>query len=99
MLHTPQNGRHLAAIMFIDMVGYSARMHENEARTIAAVSELWTLVRPLLARHGGREVDLAGDGMLTEFPGALAAVRCAQEIHAALHTQSQGLRIRAGVHL
>lgn len=95
----PQNGRHLAAIMFIDMVDYSARMHEDELRTIDAVRELWDLVRPLLAAHGGREVDLAGDGMLTEFPGALAAVRCAQQIHAALHEQARGVRIRAGVHL
>ena len=42
-------GRHLAAIMFVDMVGYSAHMQENEPRAIAAVRELWELVRPVLA--------------------------------------------------
>src|SRR5688572_21150085 len=98
-----REGRHLAAIMFVDMVGYSARMQDSEARAIAAVRGLWERVRPLLAEHGGREVDLAGDGMLTEFPGALAAVRCAQRILAVLHEDNRALpapervQIRVGV--
>lgn len=98
-------GRHLAAIMFVDMVGYAARMQESEPRTIAAVRSLWDRVRPILAGHGGREVDLAGDGMLMEFPGALAAVRCALQIHTSLHEANRALpaaeriRVRAGVHL
>jgi eukaryotic-like serine/threonine-protein kinase len=100
-----REGRHLAAIMFMDMVGYSLRMQENEQRAIAAVRGLWDLVRPILAQHGGREVDLAGDGMLMEFPGALAAVRCGVDVHAALQAQNrqrpetERLRVRAGVHL
>jgi class 3 adenylate cyclase/serine/threonine protein kinase len=91
--------------MFVDMVGYSARMQESEPRAIAAVRGLWDLVRPILAEHGGREVDLAGDGMLMEFPGALAAVRCAMRIQHVLHEKNQTLpaedriRTRAGVHL
>ena len=100
-----REGRHLAAIMFVDMVGYSARMQENEPRAIAAVRGLWELVRPVLAEHGGREVDLAGDGMLMEFPGALAAVRCSLKIHELLNEKNKTLseadriRTRAGVHL
>jgi eukaryotic-like serine/threonine-protein kinase len=100
-----REGRHLAAIMFMDMVGYSARMQDNEQRAIAAVRGLWELVRPLLGQHGGREVDLAGDGMLTEFPGALAAVRCGLAVHAALAEQNAGraeaerIRVRCGVHI
>jgi eukaryotic-like serine/threonine-protein kinase len=98
-------GRHLAAVMFIDMVGYSARMQDNEQRAIAAVRGLWEVVRPLLGQHGGREVDLAGDGMLTEFPGALAAVRCALALHGALQEQNrkrpeaERIRVRCGLHL
>jgi class 3 adenylate cyclase/DNA-binding winged helix-turn-helix (wHTH) protein len=100
-----REGRHLAAIMFVDMVGYSARMQQNEPRAIAAVRGLWELVRPILAERGGREVDLAGDGMLMEFPGALAAVRCAMRIQHVLHERNKTLapeervRMRAGVHL
>jgi class 3 adenylate cyclase/serine/threonine protein kinase/DNA-binding winged helix-turn-helix (wHTH) protein len=100
-----REGRHLAAIMFVDMVGYSARMQENEPRAISAVRGLWELVRPVLKEHGGREVDLAGDGMLMEFPGALSAVRCALQIHNTLHQQNMGqpeadrILTRAGVHL
>lgn len=100
-----RESRHLAAIMFVDMVGYSARMQDNEPRAIAAVRGLWDQVRPILADHGGREVDLAGDGMLMEFPGALSAVRCAIKIHAVLHEQNRTLasderiRTRTAVHL
>jgi eukaryotic-like serine/threonine-protein kinase len=100
-----REGRHLAAIMFVDMVGYSARMQKNEPRTIVTVQDLWAGVRPLLAEHGGREVDLAGDGMLMEFPGALAAVRCALALHQQLHEKNRGMAaddrviVRAGVHL
>lgn len=100
-----REGRHLAAIMFVDMVDYSARMQDNEPRAIATVRALWERVRPILAQHGGREVDLAGDGMLMEFPGALGAVRCALEINGELRRSNKDLpdrervRIRAAVHL
>lgn len=99
----PREGRHLAAIMFVDMVGYSAHMQRDEAAAISAVRELWDTVRPIVAAHGGREVDLAGDGMLMEFSGALAAVRCGLDIHQSLRKSNPGkdepVRVRAGLHL
>lgn len=98
-------GRRLAAVMFVDMVGYSARMQESEARAIEAVRWLWQQVRPILSERGGREVDLAGDGMLMEFPDAPSAVRCALQLHDRLRDENakrdkaDRILVRAGVQL
>ena len=54
------------------------------------------IVRRLLDRFGGREVDTTGDGFLSAFTSAEAALRCALAIRDALH--GAGVVIRAGVH-
>ncbi len=102
--HDPEN-RQLAAVVFLDMVGYSALMQRSEARAEAAVQALWGIARPIIARAGGTEVRLFGDGMLMTFGGALAAVRAClqvfQELAALNRGRSDDERIgaRAGVHL
>jgi len=55
-----------------------------------------TLVREILERYRGTEIDTAGDGFLTMFDGTGRAVQSALEIRAAVH--GIGLDIRAGVH-
>ncbi len=47
--------RKLAAIMFTDMVGYTALGQRNESLSLALVEEQWKLVRPILSRHESRE--------------------------------------------
>ncbi len=97
--------RKLAAIMFTDMVGYSALAQRNEALALELLEEHRRVVRGLLPRHGGREVKTTGDGFLLEFPSALAAVQGAVEIQNALHERNQvspperQLRIRIGIHV
>jgi class 3 adenylate cyclase len=54
------------------------------------------LVREVLERYRGTEIDTAGDGFLTMFDGAARAVQSALEIRAAV--RGIGLDIRAGVH-
>jgi len=97
--------RKLAAIMFTDMVGYSALAQRNEALALELLEEHRRLVRDILPRHGGREVKTTGDGFLIEFPSALAAVQCAVDVQQALHHRSQTqpadrqVRIRIGIHV
>src|SRR5271163_806361 len=72
--------RRLAAIMAIDVVGYSRLMGEDEAGTALAVREHREAARPVVAGLGGRIVKTMGDGLLLEFPSVVAAVECAVAI-------------------
>ncbi|MGH9650077.1 MAG: hypothetical protein ACRD3I_06350 [Terriglobales bacterium] len=47
--------RKLAAIMFTDMVGYSALTQRNEALALALLHEHQHALRPIFAQHGGRD--------------------------------------------
>jgi len=72
--------RRLAAIMAVDVVGFSRLMGEDEAGTAAAVRERREAAAPLVREHGGRIVKTMGDGLLLEFPSVVAAVECAVAI-------------------
>jgi TolB-like protein/class 3 adenylate cyclase len=69
--------RRLAAIMAVDVVGYSRLMGEDEAGTALSVREHREAARPIVAGMGGRIVKTMGDGLLLEFPSVVAAVECA----------------------
>jgi adenylate cyclase len=75
-----QPNRRLAAVMFLDMVGYSAMMAGDEERALACVAELEKLLRAEVPKFGGRVVKFLGDGSMAEFPTALSAVRCSQSV-------------------
>src|SRR5580700_10398528 len=69
--------RKLAAIMAVDVVGYSRLMGEDEAGTALSVREHREAARPIVAGFGGRIVKTTGDGLLLEFPSVVGAVECA----------------------
>src|ERR1700729_2835718 len=66
--------RRLAAIIAVDVVGYSRLMGEDEAGTARSVREHREAARPVLAALGGRIVKTMGDGLLLEFPSVVAPV-------------------------
>jgi adenylate cyclase len=69
--------RRLAAILVADIAGYSRLMAEDEAATVAALKGHQAVVLPMIAAHGGRIQDTAGDGILAEFRSVQQAVECA----------------------
>ena len=70
--------RRLAAILAVDIVGYSRLVEEDEAATLAAIRQLRAeVIDPLLVKHHGRVVKLMGDGTLAEFSSVVDAVTCA----------------------
>jgi adenylate cyclase len=74
----PQNpSRRLAAILAADIAAYSALMGADEARTVRDLKEHQAVVLPMIAEHGGRIIDTAGDGILAEFGSVVNAVECA----------------------
>ncbi len=60
--------RRLAAILAVDVVGYSRLMGADEAGTAKAVRDHREAARPIVAGLGGRIVKTTGDGLLLEFP-------------------------------
>jgi adenylate cyclase len=72
----PRVDRRLAAVMAVDVVGYSRLIGIDEAGTLARVkAHRIELAAPLIAEHHGRVVKLTGDGALVEFASAIDAVR------------------------
>jgi len=89
--------------MFTDMVGYTSLAQHDEEATMTLLEEHRALLRPILSRHGGREVKTTGDGFLVEFGSSLEAVRCALEIQGKIAARnarggSQKLKVRIGIH-
>ncbi|MBI3417116.1 MAG: hypothetical protein HY043_17635 [Verrucomicrobia bacterium] len=97
--------RKLAAIMFTDMVGYSALAQRDEKLALQLLAEHHRLLRPIFPKFSGREIKTTGDGFLVEFASALEAMQCAIEIQRALvqHNASASaerrIHIRIGVHV
>ena len=91
--------------MFTDMVDYTSMSEKNEELALTLLEDHRQLLRPVFARHGGREVKTVGDGFLVEFPSALEAVRCALEIQQLMYRRNQGVTsekkilLRVAVHL
>jgi TolB-like protein/class 3 adenylate cyclase/Tfp pilus assembly protein PilF len=97
--------RKLVAIMFTDMVGYSALAQRNEALALDLLAEHQRQLRPIFLQHGGREIKAIGDGFLVELTSALQAVRCALAIQTALAQRNASeaadrrIQVRIGLHL
>src|SRR3989442_8730376 len=105
MVQLSQGERRLAAIMFTDMVDYTTMSAKNETLALTLLEEHRQLLRPVFARHGGREVKTIGDGFVVEIPSVLEAVRCALEIQQLIHRRNQSvpserkILLRVAVHL
>ena len=100
-----QSRRKLAAIMFTDIVGYSALTQRSEDLALKLLEEHRKLLRSIFAKHRGKEVKTMGDAFLIAFGSALEAVRCAIEIQMLLAQRNstvpaeKRIQIRIGVHL
>jgi adenylate cyclase len=100
-----QPNRRLAAVMFLDMVGYSAMMARDEERALTCVGELEKLLRAEVPKFGGRLVKFLGDGSMAEFPTALSAVRCSQSVLQDIESNNAWVpaekrySVRIGLHL
>lgn len=101
----PPAQRRLAAIMYTDMVGYTSLGQRNESLSLALADEQRKIIRPVLARHSGREVKTMGDAFLVEFSSSLDAVRCAYDIQRAAREfnismpEDKRVHLRVGIHL
>lgn len=90
--------RRLAAIMFTDIVGYTALMGENEKKALSLLEKNRKLHQSLIEHYHGMILKEMGDGMLAVFNSASEAVHCAQEI-LKISKEDSELKLHIGIHL
>src|SRR5215210_4446222 len=86
-------GRRLAAIVAVDVAGYSRLMGLDEVGTARTLREHRTVTDALAAKHGGRLVKTTGDGVLVEFPSVVDAVDCAVAVQTAMAERNEGVPV------
>jgi adenylate cyclase len=101
----PTEERKLAAIMFTDMVGYSALSQRDDKVAIELLEEHRRLLREIFPRFHGTEIKTIGDAFLVEFGSALEAAKCAIEIQRALAKRNtdvaadRHIAVKIGIHI
>ena len=85
----PSIKRWLAAILAADIAGYSRLMGQDEAATVHDLKGHQAVILPLVACHGGRIMDTAGDGILAVFRSVIGATQCAVEIQTVMAARNK----------
>jgi class 3 adenylate cyclase len=104
-MEAPPLERKLVAILAADVEGYSRLMEIDEEGTLATLSAHRAITDELIAHHGGRIFNTAGDSVLAEFASVFAAVDCATDIQRELAFANQPLedakrlRFRIGINV
>ena len=89
--------RRLGAIMFTDVVGYTAMSSRDEGTALELLRRYRTLLNSVFPRFEGRVVKTMGDGFLVEFASAVEAVNCAVELQSEMARFNSSLDERARV--
>src|SRR5436189_1647733 len=97
--------RKLAAIVFTDMVGYSALSQRDDKLAQELLEEHRKILREIFPQFNGSEIKTIGDAFLVEFQSALEAAQCAIEIQRTLAkrnhdvTSDHRIELRIGIHV
>jgi adenylate cyclase len=100
-----QMERRLTAILAADVVGFSRLMGLDEAGTLSSLQAHRKVLDGAIAKHAGRIVKVAGDGLLTEFSSVVNAVACAANIQREMRrrnadvAQDHRIEFRIGINL
>ena len=74
----------LAAILFTDIVGYTAVMQQDKSKAMEMAQRHEEVVNRTVTRYHGEVVNFYGDGSLSLLETASEALECAREIQLAL---------------
>ncbi len=97
--------RTLAAIVFTDVVGFSAHMQKDEETTLRLLKQDFDTMRELCIQHEGSVLKTTGDGLLMYYASAVQAVASALAIQrtfaelAKSRPADKNLMHRVGIHL
>lgn len=92
-----KNIRQLAAIMFTDMIGYTALMQEDEQLAKVNRDRHRAVLQKSVREHQGKILQYYGDGTLIIFSSAIEAVNAAVEIQTKLQMKPE-IPLRVGIH-
>ncbi|HSZ85218.1 MAG TPA: adenylate/guanylate cyclase domain-containing protein [Puia sp.] len=90
--------RQLAAILFTDIVGYTALMQQNELHAVAIVKHYISVLQKTVSDNGGKILNDYGDGSLCSFSSATHALQCAVQMQQQLQTDPV-VPLRIGLHV
>ena len=91
------SSRQLAAIMFTDIVGYTALMGKDEQKAFEFLKKNRELQKPIIKQYNGRWIKELGDGVLASFNTVSDAVNAAIKIQEACNLSREFL-LRIGIH-
>ena len=92
------HSRQIAAIMFTDIVGYTALMGKDEQLAFDTLYRNRQLQKSAIDKHNGKWIKELGDGILCSFSTATDAVLCASEIQNTCNGDCE-FKLRIGIHL
>ncbi|MGB4839732.1 MAG: adenylate/guanylate cyclase domain-containing protein [Saprospiraceae bacterium] len=90
--------RKLAAIMFTDIVGYTALMGNDEKKAFSILSKNREIQKPVIKEFNGRWIKELGDGVMVSFNTVSDAVNAAIQIQEACNSANE-FKLRIGIHL
>ncbi len=90
--------RKLAAVMFTDIVGYTAMVQEDEDTALSKVEIHRKYVQEYTAQYHGQIIEFYGDASLTIYDSVVDAVRCAIAMQKA-YRENGHVPVRIGIHL
>ena len=89
--------RRLAAILFADIVGYTALMQKDEAQAATIIRHFQQQLEKEVIAHNGQIVNFYGDGALCTFQIPIDAVRCAMDLQT-IFQKEPNVPVRIGIH-
>ncbi|WP_051189413.1 tetratricopeptide repeat protein [Daejeonella oryzae] len=92
-----QQSRQLAAIMFTDIVGYTALMGNDEQKAFELLKKNRDIQKPIIEQFNGRWIKELGDGILASFNTVTDAVHAAIKIQE-ICKQTNDFLLRIGIH-
>jgi len=94
---TEEEIRVLSAIMFTDIVGYTALMGKDESKAMEVLDKSQRKIQPLVEKYNGSWLKEMGDGYLSSFRSVMEAVNCALSISKGL--KDEEFKVRIGIHV
>jgi len=97
--------RHLLAIMFSDMKGYSKKMNRDEAQALKLLQDHNKIMKESIEKFNGRIVEIIGDAFLAAFESAIDCLNCSMQIQSKFEdynsekTKHEKIKVRIGIHI